>query len=419
MEIYDDMSKKNAKKNTSVKSGYKGDPGSLSPERSEPTAGHRHIGKKDILAASAILLGTLLIILIINGLPYNRYTSGMTGAAVNYEIGKVVEVTSESLQDSEYQKGLMTGTQTLKVKLLGGKHRGETVTAENALSTYSSVVASVGKYLIVSVDELDSGEFQTRVYNYYRAPFIYLIGFIFFLALVLVGGRKGLMSGFGLIYTFLCVFAVFLPLVLRGYSPIWSTILLVIMVASVSMIFLNGVCRKSLCAVLGTICGVILSGIILFLFGTMTHLSGYSTEEAENLLLIGQTTGLKVRDLLFSGILIASLGAVMDTSVSIVSAISEFHLNMPHMKTASLFKAGMNVGKDMIGTMSNTLILAFTGTSINLLILLFSYSVQYNQLLNMNTITIEIIQAMSGSMGIILTVPLTAFITAKLFVKSE
>lgn len=366
------------------------------------------------VAAAVMILGTLLIVLAANNLPYQPYTTGMSGATVNYEIAKVMEVSTESLQDSAHEKGLMTGSQTLLVRLLTGSHRGETVTASNALSTYSSVVGKAGGYLIVNVDELDSGVFQVRVYNYFRAPFLYLIAFLFFASLILVGGRKGLMSGFGLIYTFICVFLVFLPLVLRGFSPVLAAILLVVMVSAVTLVLLNGLGRKSLCSILGTVCGVVLSGLILMVFGSVMHISGYSTDEAESLLLISQTTGLKVRDLLYAGILIASLGAIMDTAMSIVSAMNEIHLHRPDMKTASLVKAGMNVGKDMIGTMSNTLILVFTGTSLNLLILLASYSVQYNQFMNMNTTAIEITQALSGSLALVLTVPLTALITARL-----
>ena len=189
------------------------------------------------------------------------------------------------------------------------------------------------------------------------------------------------------------------------------------MVSAVALVLLNGVSKKSLCSILGTVCGVVLSGVILFLFSSATNLSGYSTEEAESLLQIGQTTGLKVRDLLYAGILIASLGAIMDTAMSIVSVMHEMYLNSPGMKMPSLIKAGMNVGKDMIGTMSNTLILAFAGTSLSFIILLASYSVQYNQFINMNAITIEIAQALSGSLAIVLTVPVTAVITARMFIK--
>ncbi|MDC7124827.1 MAG: YibE/F family protein, partial [Spirochaetales bacterium] len=163
----------------------------------------------------------------------------------------------------------------------------------------------------------------------------------------------------------------------------------------------------------------ILSGFILMLFSKLMHISGYNTDEAESLLLIGQTTGLRVRDLLYSGILIASLGAIMDIAMSVVSSMNELKLHKPESSAMVLFKAGMNVGKDVIGTMSNTLILAFTGTSINLLIVLSSYSVQYNQFMNMNRTAIEITQALAGSLALVLTVPITALLASHLLIKKK
>jgi uncharacterized membrane protein len=232
--------------------------------------------------------------------------------------------------------------------------------------------------------------------------------------MVVVSGKKGLMSCLSLIYTFVCILLVFLPLVMRGYSPVWVAIGLVILVTSANMIFPNGISRKTFCAIIGTACGVILSGIILLVFSRLVHVSGYSLEEAESLLFIRQKTGLGVENILFAGILIASMGAVMDTALSIVSAIHELHANMPDFSTMKLFRAGMNVGKDMIGTMSNTLILAFAGAALSTIIILNFYSIQYNQLINSNFVAVEIAQALSGSMAVVLTIPLTAAITSRI-----
>lgn len=376
-------------------------------------------GRRHVAVVAGILCLTLLVVIISNSLPYKPYDTAMGGATVRYEIAKVAMVTAQSLTDSSYQKGLLTGSQELSVKLLTGKHKGKTVAAQNSLSTYSSVVGAAGKYLVVVVDELDSGQYQVRVYNDFRTPVIFLMMAAFLVALILVGGKKGLMSGVGLLYTFVCVLCVFLPLILRGVSPVLASILLVILVTTASMVFLNGAGEKSLCAILGTIGGVLIAGVIMFSIGALMHLSGYSTDEAEDLLVIGQTTGLQVKDLLFSGILIASLGAIMDTAITIVSAMSELYQNGAALDISALFRAGMNVGKDMIGTMANTLILAFTGTSMSMMIILYAYSVQLNQLLNMNKIAIEITQALSGSLGIILTVPLSAAITAHLYLRRK
>lgn len=361
-----------------------------------------------------IIAITSLLIFIVNSLPYTPYSTKMTGASVNYEIAKVIQINNEKLHDSNQQEGLKVGSQKLLVNILTGPHKGETLAATNSLSTYNSVVGKESNYLIVILDELKSGKLKVRVKHHYRTPFIYLMILLFFSALILVGRKKGLMAIIGLSYTFLCIFTIFLPIVLRGYSPIWAAILLVTMSATVTMISLNGVSKKSLCAILGTVFGVILSSLILILFGAMMHISGFSTDETESLLLIRQTTGLNVRDLLYSGILITTLGAIMDVAMSIVSSIHEVKLHKPNSTPFILFNTGMNVGKDIIGTMSNTLILAFTGTSLNLLIILSSYSVQYNQYMNMNHTAIQITQAIAGSLALVLTVPLTALLTAHL-----
>lgn len=369
------------------------------------------------LLLSVFFIVTVLLTLMIRNLPYNEYSVDLTGVSVNYEIAKVTDVWTENLQESTLGDGLLVGSQTLQVEILTGEHRGQSVEASNALSTYNSVVMEEGKFVTVIYDELDSGQYQVRVYNYFRAGYIIFMALLFLGVLIFVGGKKGLMSSIGLAYTFYSVLFIFLPLVLRGYSPITAAIFLVVMVTSTTMVLLNGATLKSVCAIAGTVIGVVLSGGILFVFGKLMHVSGYSLDNAESLLLIGQTTGLQVQDLLFAGILIASLGAIMDVAISIVSAIHEFHVNLPKMKAGALAKSGINVGKDMIGTMSNTLILAFAGTSLSFLVLMYAYSIQTNQLLNMNTIAIEIVQALSGSLGIVLTVPITALITANVYAK--
>ena len=156
--------------------------------------------------------------------------------------------------------------------------------------------------------------------------------------------------------------------------------------------------------------GVAVSGIIGLLFGKLSHISGYNTEEIENLIYVAQNCKLQVGDLLYSGILIASLGAVMDVAMSISSTIQEIHDRNPEISKKELFKSGIHVGKDMMGTMSNTLILAFTGSSLNTMIMIYAYSYPYNQMINMYSIGIELLRGISGTIGIILAVPFVSLI---------
>ncbi len=362
----------------------------------------------------AIIFFTTATIIAVNRVEYTKYTRRFNKATVDYEKCRVLSVVDESLKKSTYSDKIPVGRQTLEVEMLTGKHKGETLTASNYLSTYNSVVTQKGQQLIVVVDELDTGQFKIRVHNYHRAPYIYFFVMMFLLTMVLVSGKKGLMSCLNLIYTFVCILFIFLPLIMRGYSPVWVAVGVVILVTSANMVFLNGISKKTFCAIAGTACGVILSGVILLIFSRLVHVSGFSLEEAESLLFIRQKTGMGVEHLLFAGILIASMGAVMDTAMSIVSAINELHANRPDLPAMDLFKAGMNVGKDMIGTMSNTLILAFVGAALSTILILNFYCVQYNQLINSNFMAIETAQALSGSMAVVLTIPLTAAVTSKI-----
>jgi uncharacterized membrane protein len=230
----------------------------------------------------------------------------------------------------------------------------------------------------------------------------------------LIGGKKGVKSVLGLIFTFVCIFTLFVPMLYRGYSPILSALIIVSLTTCVCLWLLNGFSIKTASAIIGTILGVMIAGIISTVSGQITHLTGFNMNEAESLLLVAQDYHMQVRGLLFASILIASLGAVMDMAMSIASTLFELYDNNPKLSRKSLFLAGMNVGHDMMGTMTNTLIFAFTGSSLNMLILIYSYNVPYYQLINTNMIGVEIIQAISGSIAVVLTVPIVAFVSAQL-----
>ena len=136
-------------------------------------------------------------------------------------------------------------------------------------------------------------------------------------------------------------------------------------------------------------------------------------------MLINQETGLKIKDVLFAGVLISSLGAIMDTGMSIVSALYEVYTHNPGLKTKELFLSGIEMGKDMIGTMTNTLILAFTGSAFITLLVFLSYQVQFNQLFNSNYLTIEIAQGICGTFGIVITVPVASAVTAAFLARKK
>lgn len=208
---------------------------------------------------------------------------------------------------------------------------------------------------------------DVAIYSHKRNFVIYTLFVIFCIVLVLVGKIKGFKSLIGLIFTGISLIYLMLPLIYRGMSPIFAAIITGILTTSAMMILI-GDSKKKNSATLGAILGVIVAGLIAYTAGRLAHLSGLTMQDAEDILYIAEKTSMKVEGLMFAAILIASLGAIMDMAMSIISAIFEVHTANPELGRRQLFNSGMNVGRDVIGTMSNTLILAFVGSSLTLLI---------------------------------------------------
>lgn len=364
-----------------------------------------------LLGAFLFLFGVFLYWLNVHYLePYSFYSSGN----LRYEQAEVIAVTDQYLEASDETNSGYKGTQQLKVRIKSGEFKGEVMVVENYLTNTHNIYAEQGVNIIVCLDKTSQG-FHASVYNYARSNIIYLMIAGYVLLMILVGGLKGFKSAMGLSFSFICIIFFTLPLVFHGYSPILVAVISIILITTVTLIFIDGITKKVLVALCSTAAGVIAAGVLFVLFSAMLKVSGYNLDEAEAIYLISKNTGLQIKHLLFAGVLIASLGAVMDVAMSIASTLNELHECNPELGSKELYRAGINVGKDMIGTMSNTLILAYAGSSFSIMILFMAYSINYHQLINMDYLVLEIAQALSGSMGIVLTVPCAALIGSNLY----
>lgn len=178
------------------------------------------------------------------------------------------------------------------------------------------------------------------------------------------------------------------------------------------MLIISGLSRKTFSAIIGTVGGVVLAGALALIIGTLAKLTGLGNEEANMLMFIPHDVYFNFKGLLFAGIIIGTMGATMDVGMSIASAMNEIKENSPQIKKADLIKAGMNVGKDTMATMANTLILAYVGGSLHLLLLLIAYETPFSHIINWDMIASEIVRAIAGSIGIIFTIPITALASA-------
>lgn len=320
-------------------------------------------------------------------------------------------IVEQIIKDNIQVDGSRSDKQVVKVRILSGNYKGKVLEATSFSGYLYGADCKANMKVIISLS-VSGDDYVASVYSYYREPVIYGFVALFLLILWLIGGKKGFKSAIGLIFTFMCIIFLFIPMIYKGYSPFLSSVIVVILTTIITMYLIDGITIKSISSILGTIVGVIIAGICASGFGYFAKISGYNVSDIEELVFVANNTNLKIGGLLFAGILIASLGAVMDVAMSVASTINEIYENNRDLNRNELFKSGINVGRDMMGTMSNTLILAFTGGAINTMILTYSYSMKYNQIINMYSIGIEIMQGLSGSIAVILTVPLVSIITS-------
>ena len=327
------------------------------------------------------------------------------------------EVT-EILQDNLDSNGTRVGEQKVRVKMLTGARKGEGLDITSSSGYLFGAACKVGMKVIVM--QSVAGETTiASVYSQDREWVIYIFALLYLLALCVIGGKQGIKGCLGLIFTFFCVIFVYLPLVYLRFSPFWAAVFICFLTTLVTMYLIGGPTKKTCAATLGTLAGVVLAGLSAWCFSKASGISGYNVSDIETLMTLWNTNRIQVGGLLFSGLLISCLGAVMDVAMSISSAIDEIYKQNTSLTRKELFKAGMRVGRDMMGTDSNTLILAFAGSSVSTLLLDYAYDLPYQQIINSNNIGIAIMQGLAGSFGIVLSVPLTVLICTVLFHKNE
>lgn len=336
-------------------------------------------------------------------------------SGVEFETARVLSVLEDNTAVDEETENVKKGDTTLELELLTGRYKGDVCKVTNYYSALYNVDVSKGDRVSVRIDTTGEHEYSVSIYNYDRVPLVIGLVIVFAIVLIALGGKQGLKAFLGLVYTVLVIVFVLLPLTLKGVAPIPLTIAIVFITSAVCYLLIGGLQKKTIAAALGSLAGVLIAALL----GAMAaHIGGVTTfqmDEAEALLLVKSSYPIQLRGLFISSILIAAIGAVMDIAMSISSAIGEVHEANAKLGFKELFAAGMNIGRDAMGTMANTLVLAYVGGALNMMVLIYSYGVSFIQLVNTDFVAIEMIRAIAGSIGIIGTVPCVSAIAAKLY----
>lgn len=321
-----------------------------------------------------------------------------------YIHGKVISIIEDTVDEENCLR-----CQKLLVKLTERDLEGQ-AEIENIINTASiyKVVVKPGDEIIIVCNQTGDTIENGRVYSYARDKYLIYLLLVFMGALLLFGGKNGLYSIISLAICVSLILFGFFPLIMKSYNPIIVVSIISIISTLITLSIIGGFNIKTYAAIIGTVGGVVAAGVLTFYFGGLIHIQGIGDNDVELLSYFTEGYNLNFRDLLYAGIIIGALGAIMDVSMSIASSMGELYENNPRITRDRLFTAGMRIGKDIMGTMSNTLILAYAGNSISMILVFFLYNRSLVQFINSDQIAGEILRALCGSIGLIFSIPITS-----------
>ena len=307
-----------------------------------------------------------------------------------------------------------------EARLTSRGRRGEEITAEQHTTTTPQMEdereVAVGDRILLIFDDFNNRYIFT---NYVRINTIVILGVVFLALVILFGRKKGINAIVALGFTCLAVFLIFVPAILSGRNIYITTFIVCLFAITSTLMLVIGPNKKALSAMLGCLGGVLLAGILMFIMDIALNLTGLTDHESRALLNIPTQHPIDLRALIFAGVIIGAVGAIMDVAMSISSSLWEVKQAGGDSNFTSITKSGINIGKDILGTMLNTLILAYIGSSLSLILLIYADTTSMVELFNAELIIVEFLRALVGSFGMFLTIPLTAGICGWLYTRED
>ena len=372
--------------------------------------------KKDIILYIVTVFISAVLLFVGHKVAYDKSTmflGGYDDGACSAVVTKIVEVKTEDITID----GTLAGqdkTVVFECLVKSGELKGKTVTAIETISVYDMVPldeVKVGSRILIVENPDENSEYDYFMYDYNRLTPIWVLGLIFVALILIFGKMKGINTLISLGFTCVAVFAVFVPAILSGKNIYLWAIITCVYIIAMTLAITNGYSKKTLAAVIGCSSGVIVSGLLTLIFKSFMNLSGITSEDSIYI----KEFNVDLHALIFAGIILGSVGAVMDVSVSISSSLKELHDQIENPTFLKLVRSGITIGRDIMGTMANTLVLAYIGCELAGTLLSVVYSSSLTTLFSREKIVEELLQALVGSIGILLTIPLTAVVSAALY----
>lgn len=332
-------------------------------------------------------------------------------------VDAILEVNEETYAFSSNQSMTVTRVK-FSGSVLFGDRKGDTLMATQSYDDLTSGVntsVQVGDWIFIYLDANAGAEYVAG--NIFRINQIIILGIAFFIFLIVFGRMKGLATIVALGFSILSIFLVFIPAILSGYNVYLWAVLICLFTITVMPFFVGGFNKKSLSSMLGCIGGVAIAGILTFIMNSTMRITGSVDEESAFVAAMFVDNPIDLRAITFAAILVGALGATVDVSMSIATSLNEMNEHNENSSFQSLWKNGLNIGRDIMGAQTSTLVLAYIGGSLSLVLLLVAYQNSLLELLNLEIVIIELLQALIGGFAILFTIPATALVCALLFKK--
>ncbi len=368
-----------------------------------------------------LILTALAVILIVAGIFIIDYSADQ-----NIDVAPIRATVDEVLSSeiTEYAPGFSMTEIIFLATIKSGAEAGSQVEVKQSINEMVFPVpqpVEAGEQILISnEDVIEDGIDDDSWYfiSTNRAVGLISIIIVFLILILIIGRLKGLATIASLAITISTIFLVYVPGILQGYNIYLLTLIIAIFIILFSLVILNGFNKKTLCAIVGNCGGVLIAGLLALIVNQALDVTGVIDQEYVYLTLLENDISIDLRAVVWGGILIGSLGAIMDVAMSIASSMHELAAEMKDKTFGRMVNSGMNIGKDAIGTMTNTLILAYIGSSLAVVLLFTAYNRQLLTILNFEMIVVEVIQAIVGSIGILLAVPATVLFAAWIYNRS-
>lgn len=361
------------------------------------------------------LIGLILIGILI-AIP-TGYEDALIYKGTERAVGKVVEVDNSAIVTSGL---IQSGEQTCKLSIENGIFKGKTLEGVNFLSgsLEKDKIYKEGDKALLTISYKDKEIKSVVMSDHYRLDKEVILLGIFAILLIVFAGKNGFQAILSFAITVLTIWKVLIPCYLKGFSPVWTGVIITFVLTVVIIFFVYGFDKRTLSASLGSLLGVVTTCILGIWFTDLFKIHGAVMQNAESLLYSGYQS-LDLTAIFMSGIFIGASGAMMDLSVDITSAVWEVVQKKPTIRAYEAILSGLRVGRAAMGTMTTTLLLAYSGGYIALLMVFMAQGTPVDHILNYKYVAAEILDTVVGSFGLVTVAPFTAVVAGVLLTKRK